>query len=356
MKILRILTGTHAGTQARLTPGQYRIGKEDDADICVTDWDVAPIVVTLHENGVIDAREASAASGDPSVVLIPDFVPFPFGITALCFGAEDTAWPPDIQLLASMYAPPAASRAGAQGSSGADVAGAERGSSSGRPVRGRASRIATMAVLLIALLAAGGSVVAAVWLRSPSTPLPHSADDVAALLRRQLRDAQLAGLRVRAQGDTVVIDGMVNDASQDIAVRDLLARTGYHDIARQYDVAHADVASIDELLAEDNVHTRYAGEGVFVLSGAAASLTRFQDALSRLTPDLSANVKRLDVDVTESPPTAPLAYSSMLDVGGTRYVQTQDGVKHLFAGGAAGAADGPHVLHESIVPNPGGVH
>ena len=103
MKILRILTGIHAGIQARLTPGRYRIGKADDTDICITDWDDDEVLVELDERGVISARRANAADGDPSVVMIPDFVPFPFGTTVLCFGAEDADWPPDIQLLASMY-------------------------------------------------------------------------------------------------------------------------------------------------------------------------------------------------------------------------------------------------------------
>ncbi|HYS62415.1 MAG TPA: type III secretion system protein [Paraburkholderia sp.] len=349
MKILRILTGTHAGIQARLTPGRYRIGKADDTDICITDWDDEEVVVELDEAGVMSARRSSASDADPSVVMIPDFVPFPFGTTVLCFGAEDATWPPDIQLLASMYNGTGVPGAPAHG------AGTEVGAMRRRP-GGRSLRVLGTIALVGALFVAGGSVLASVLFGQRTTPLPHSAPEVAATLRRQLHEANLDGLRVRPQGGTVVIDGMVDDASQDIAARSILGRTGFHAIARQYDVAHADVASIDELLATDGVHVRYAGNGVFEVAGIVPSLTRFEDALNRLRADLDGNVKRLDVDVTEAPAASAVVYTAMLDVGNTRYVQTQDGVKHVFVAGAGNAASGPRTLRESITPSHGDVH
>src|SRR6201999_1426345 len=99
----------------------------------------------------------------------------------------------------------------------------------------------------------------------------------------------------------------------------LLERAGYHDIARQYDVAHADVASIEESIGIDGVHVRYAGDGVFEIAGVTPSIPRIEAALNRLRADLNANVRRLDVDVTEAPAASAVRYSAMLDVGGPRY-------------------------------------
>jgi type III secretion protein D len=352
MKILRILTGTHAGIQARLTPGRYRIGKADDTDICITDWDDDEVVIELDESGVINARRSNASDADQSVVMIPDFVPFPFGTTVLCFGGEDATWPPDIQLLASMY-----NGTGVPGAPphGAGAPDAETGARQ-RAFGSRRLRVAGTVALVGALFIAGGSVLASVLFGQPSVAVSHSAPEVAATLRRQLHEAGLDGLRARPQGGTVVVDGMVDDASQDIAARSILTRSGFHAIARQYDVAHADVASIDELLATDGIHVSYGGNGVFQVAGVVPSLTRFEDALNRLRADLDGNVRRLDIDVTEAPAASAVVYTAMLEVGNTRYMETQDGVKHVFVAGTANAASGPRTLRESITPSHGDVH
>ncbi|MGU8077338.1 MULTISPECIES: HrpD5 family protein [Burkholderia] len=334
MKTLRILTGTHAGIQARLTPGRYRIGAADDTDICITDWDEDDVFVELDAHGAVSARRADAAAPDQSVVWIPDFVAFPFGTTVLCFGDEDAAWPPDIELLAGLYH-----------GTGDRPAGGEHA-----PRAKRRTRLLLAAAAVVALLAAGGSVIANVWPDRGNVPPPPDAHSVAARLERQFRDARIAGLRVRAQGDTVVVDGIVDETSQDIAARALLARADYHAIARQYDVAHDDVASIEESIGIDGVRVRYAGDGVFDVTGVAPSIARLQEALGQLRADLNANIRRLDVNVTEAPATSGVLYSAMLDVGATRYVQTTDGVKHVFTSSTGDAAGGPRILRESIVP------
>ncbi|MEJ8797370.1 hypothetical protein WKR88_13855, partial [Trinickia caryophylli] len=41
------------------------------------------------------------------------------------------------------------------------------------------------------------------------------------------------------------------------AARALLVQSGYHAVARQYDVAHNDVSSIQESIGIDGVHVRY---------------------------------------------------------------------------------------------------
>jgi type III secretion protein D len=359
MKILRILTGTHAGIQARLTPGRYRIGKADDTDICITDWDDEEVAVELDETGVIrasrldgshgsaDDMRAPAAGDDPPVVLIPDFVPFPFGTTVLCFGTEDAQWPPDIQLLASMYGASGTARAPAADSTGA--VSARPGAQVGRTRRVlRALCASAMAAALLTL--AGTLVYGRVGRPSQPAPAAHGSAELARQLDGALHAAQLADLHAQLRGDTIAVEGMVANAAEDVAARAIFLRMGSA-VARQYDVAQTDVANIEDSLGMDGLHVAYSGGGVFTVSGVVPSLTQFREGLNRLRADLDSNVKRIDVDVTEAPTTlAMTVYTAMLAVGDTRYVQTQDGVKHLFPAAMREAGDTGHALRESVVP------
>ncbi|MFM0040903.1 hypothetical protein [Paraburkholderia sediminicola] len=367
MKILRILTGTHAGIQARLTPGRYRIGKADDTDICITDWDDHEVIVEMDEAGVVSVRRfADTAAGgaqgddaDPVVVLVPDFVPFPFGTTVLCFGTEDAQWPPDIQLLASMYNGNSNGAADARPDQNAG-AGVLPDLTTGRTRILRTLCIATMvgAVLVIAVSLASGMV------RRPqaATSAAQNKHDLSTLsereisaltdqLNRALQQTRLGDLHAQQRGNTIAVDGMALNASEDIAARAILDRYGRDSIAHHYDVAQDDVASITDSLGIDGVRVAYSGNGVFAISGNVPSLTSLHDQLERLRSDLDGNIKRIDVDVTEVPTNISMnVYTEMISVGDTRYVQTADGVKHLFPGTTTGSANNVRTLHESITP------
>nr|WKF60266.1 hypothetical protein HUO10_004787 [Paraburkholderia busanensis] len=56
MKLLRILTGRHAGAQVHLDPGAYRIGADDDADIQLTDWRGADVLLVVEANGAVSSQ------------------------------------------------------------------------------------------------------------------------------------------------------------------------------------------------------------------------------------------------------------------------------------------------------------
>lgn len=367
MKILRILTGTHAGIQARLTPGRYRIGKADDTDICITDWDDHEVVVEMDDAGVVRVSRFTdtVADGtatddtDPVVILVPDFVPFPFGTTVLCFGTEDAQWPPDIQLLASMYNGGNDQDATAQtNADDATAPGATR--PPGRLRLLRTLCIASMAGAALVIVGSLGSGLvrqphaatgATLGKTDLSTLSEHEIAALAARLDAALRQAHLGDLHAHQQGRAIVVDGMALNASEDIAARAILERVGRDSIARRYDVAQADVASMSDSLGMDSVHVAYAGDGVFSLSGSVPSLTPFHDQLERLRTDLDGNVRRIDVDVTEVPTSIPMnQYTEMISVGDTRYVQTADGVKHLFPATAAPLSGNVRTLHESITP------
>ncbi|WP_429499675.1 hypothetical protein ACQUFY_18475 [Robbsia andropogonis] len=410
MKILRILTGTHAGIQARLTPGSYRVGRSDDTDICITDWNDDEVLISLRDDGVISAKridnrpaaldahhEAAAPHADdtygalanarrhgrgygedeysdnaihedtvandadafdPSVILIPDFVPFPFGNTALCFGDEDQPWPPDIQLLAGMYT-------NKYSANDDDAPDEPLGSTSAHnddqnhaggtawlqpPTRAQhwLRNVCTGA------MGAAVIVVLTTLLYETLHRPPASADTGTPLAQRvqsALLAARLAGLHVRAHGEkAVIVEGMVSTAGDDITARNVFKQFPGADIARQYDVAQTDIANLSESLATDSLRVGYIGNGAFAITGKVPSISKFRDDLNRVQADLDANVTRIDVDVGELPPTTGFnVYSEMIVIGDTRYVQTEDGVKHLFT--ASNELETPNPsLRESFIP------
>lgn len=122
MKLLRILTGVHAGAELRLSAGAHRIGADDDADIRISDWRGPDLVLTVDDSGVVSARSVTpepatvaaeelalsadggeaadtsrtqadssaaadaSAAPDTSTVLLVDYVPMQFGDTVICIG------------------------------------------------------------------------------------------------------------------------------------------------------------------------------------------------------------------------------------------------------------------------------
>lgn len=321
MKLLRILTGAHAGIETRLVPGQYRIGSGQDTDICITDWDDAEVTIELDEAGIIRVRKdnqpaAAVGTADPSVILIPDLVPFPFGNTVVCFGSNDAPWPPDIDLLANLYA----------NRNHDEVDGAVP------PYARRVARIALLCAIFGALAAAGMFLFNTHSSYAANVPaVPDDPHELARQLAGALHAAKLDGLHATAQGSTIVVDGMVLNSAEDIAARSVFTRFGQGRIARQYDVAQADVANLEESLGIDGVHVGYQGDGVFSVTGPVPSMTEFNAALNRVRADLDGNIKHIEVGVTEVPSAISMTpYTEMIAVNNVRYVQTTDGVKHLF--------------------------
>ncbi|MHA7338553.1 type III secretion system protein, partial [Burkholderia pseudomallei] len=124
MKLLRILTGLHAGVEIALDAGEHRIGAGEDAEIRITDWRDGDLLLSIDAQGVTRARRAAGMppetaadrfDADGSPLLMLDFVPVPFGETALCVGPERGAWPSDLELLATLWAPPPGADAARRG-------------------------------------------------------------------------------------------------------------------------------------------------------------------------------------------------------------------------------------------------
>ncbi|MCS6520895.1 type III secretion system protein, partial [Burkholderia thailandensis] len=107
--------GLHAGAEIAPAAGDYRIGAVDDPAIRITDRRDGDPLLSIDAQGVTNARRAAPLPGDADVDPfvadrpprpLPVFAPVPLGETALCVGPADGAWPSDLELLATLWAPP----------------------------------------------------------------------------------------------------------------------------------------------------------------------------------------------------------------------------------------------------------
>ncbi|AJX36109.1 hypothetical protein [Burkholderia oklahomensis] len=326
MKLLRILTGVHAGAQLQLAPGTHRIGSDDDAHIRLTDWH-APDLLMHVEDDVVRARlvatdieSATPAEDSPELISFVDFVPMQFDGTVLCVGPDTAAWPSDFDLLSMLLVQRAT-----------------------RPVwRHRYARPVAACLVLgsitLALTALSTSQI------SRAAPPPNAGNRVQRVVEA-LAAAHIDGLHVRPVGDTVVVTGMIARAADADAVRTLLTRITTPGIVSRYDIAPQVSRSIEESLGVPGARVEYSGGGRFVVKGSAGSREALESAVERIRADLDPNVT--EVSIVASEPAAstvgagPTSYAEMISAGNVQYAQTPDGVKHVYAADApADSGDG----------------
>ncbi|MBR8176369.1 HrpD5 family protein [Burkholderia ambifaria] len=339
MKALRVLTGTHAGAQVRLTSGTYRIGATEHLDVCISDWTVEDIELCVGEDGV--ARICSA-NGDE--VLVADFVAVPFGDVVLCVGPDGEAWPRDLDLLAGLWKtaePPAADTApeadADRDAPDRDPAHADEPGAAHAPAASPKVPWRTAVLALACTAAIGGIAVAGVMFAgtqsSEAASVRFDADALARQLQEALHREGLGDLQATARKDSVAVRGIVTSADESAKAQRIMDSLARGKVRREYDVAQQDVDNIQQSLAGTGAAVSYQGHGIFRVSGNVQSMTTFRTLIAGVRADLGDNVKRVDVDVKEAQALAPdVEYTAVIATGGLRYIETPDGTKHLFAG------------------------
>jgi type III secretion protein D len=338
MKALRVLTGTHAGAQVRLTSGTYRIGANENADICITDWTVEEVELVVGEDGV---TRLLSANGDE--VLVADFVAVPFGDVVFCVGPDDAAWPRDLDLLAGLWQtaePPATDQPAALGAAESQHGAAADSAVEddrvppeviSRKVPWRAAMLALACTAAIGGIAVTGVMFAGAQPSEAASVKfdPHAlAKEIGAALHRE----GLGDLSVTAHNDNISVRGMVTTADDSAKVQRIIDSLAQGKVRREYDIAQQDVDNIQQSLAGTGAAVAYTGHGVFRVSGNVQSMTTFRSLIAGVRADLDSNVKRVDVDVKEAQvPVPDIEYTAVVATGGLRYIETPDGTKHLFA-------------------------
>ncbi len=317
MKQLRILTGLHSGAQLTLKRRQYRIAGDDKADIQITDWDQAALILVTEDKGddVLLTLHYPGSDGAPARLLgaLEDFVPKRFNDVVLCAGPSDAAWPSDVMLMSRLMRK-------------ADSAKAQSSLRTGRVIGASVAAGFTLIACLSALLA-GPHATSAV---APLAPL-------AVRVQQSLQQAGVTGITVREADRRVVIEGLLATTADVARVRSLLQPFGDGVMMHRYSAASDVVRSITDALGGRSLQVSYRGAGVFSVSGVAPQLERLREDVKRVAADLGPAVARIDVNAVEAPPTQRIPVGSMMAGQGFQYVQTADGTKHLLL--AAGGAD-----------------
>ncbi|MGF6851302.1 hypothetical protein [Paraburkholderia sp. CI3] len=320
MKLLRILTGIHAGATIPLGAGDHRVGSDDDADVQISDWQYPALTITIAVDGSASAQRPTSGDAEAAFVPLVDFAPQRFEDVVLCLGPESGTWPSDLDLMNKLLVK--------QDESIVNMKRVVALSNVEISIGRRKVTAFTLTGVVLALLFAAMSGLSMVRNTQAS-----EASDIAAVTRRvdgSLETAGVKGLTAEPRGSTVMVVGMVASPAEDTGVRAVLNKFDARVVQGHYDVASSIASNIEETLAVPGAQVRYSGHGAFTVYGEVQSLSGLNDAIARVRADLDPNVKGINVQATEKPPgETSVPFTTMMADGTFKYLQTPDGVKHF---------------------------
>lgn len=299
-----------------LSASQYRIAADEQADIQLVDWQAEPLVLELLEEGnLVIIATPQQATADNGVAASPesfvDFEPRRFGDVVLCVGPAEAQWPSDVELLERLMRPV---------KKVAEVVQEAKG-----------SRIARAAVVFAAVgtLAVGGAFASVVWHNTQTAKEKVQPEPLVGQVFRAVLGTTLQGISVRPAGERVIVEGMLADSAEAVALRQLLARFPAELIEHKYAAAPEIAQSISDALGTPGLTVSYRGQGFFVVGGRAMYLDKVREAAARIAGDLAPLVRGIEVAAAETPAPDSAPVGAMLSTDGLQYVQTRDGAKHL---------------------------
>jgi type III secretion protein D len=313
MKQLRVLTGRHAGAQLLLSAPTYRIAADEQADIQIVDWSSEPLVLELREEGqvvaiALESTDAAAAGSVEALKaagrLFEDFIPRRFGDVVLCTGPEDGEWPADMLLLEQLMKPET-------------------------PAARKSRAPAVFIAVCVATAALVGGYTAVVSKNATAAKARKADEPLLARVQDAVFPAAPPGLRVAALGDRVLVEGLLSNSAEVVALRELLSRFPAGQIEHRYAAANDVAQSISDALSSPDLAVSYRGRGVFAITGRTTQPDKLRQAASRIAADLAPLVSSIDVVAAEAQAPDRVPVEAMLSSDGLQYVQTRDGAKHL---------------------------
>lgn len=315
MKQLRVLTGRHAGVQLTLSASKYRIAADEQADIQLLDWQAEPLNLELLEEGnlvtIATSLQADAANGAALPQSFVDFEPRRFGDVVLCVGPVAAGWPSDVELLERLMRPVQ------------KAAEAVREAAPSRAAR------AALVFAAVATVAVGGAFASVVWRSTQAAQAKTPPEPLVGQVYRAVSATPLKDVSVRPVGDRVIVEGLLADSADTVALRQLLARFPAERIEHKYAAATDIAQSISDALGTPGLTVSYREHGVFQVAGRAMYLDKVRAAANRIAADLAPLVRGIEVVAAESPAPDSVPVGAMLSTDDLQYVQTRDGAKHL---------------------------
>jgi type III secretion protein D len=323
MKVLRILTGTHAGARLALTEGTWHVQRLDPTneswnpdEINLMDWHGEPLSLCVGPKGCVclDAQEAQYPWSDFDVRR--------FGDVVLCVGEDSAIWPSDATLMANLpsptfFLPPLASGL---------VSGARRMAPQLLLRNVLVVAVAAFLLLPMVVVVFGPKNIQA----APNAQTEARAATLMAKVKQALHTESLQGLHLRVAQGQVWVEGLVNDEAEDAIARKTLQPFDRIWVVSAWQTATQVSDTMTTALQEHGVHVRHAGGGHFVVEGSTDRPDELRSKAAKLKNDFSSNVLSLEVRV-QTKASAQAKVSAMLETAGLHYVVRPDGSKSFLA-------------------------
>lgn len=311
----RVLTGLHAGARLKLTPGKHCLGMGPDADIRISDWDAAPLLIELDQYGVLTTMPSVPEEDQGNVLpsVWEAFETMRFGAVVLCAGPLGARWPDDIALLTSVLQP-------------MPVPGSQTESAK----KGRISKPHWFVLGTGAMVAAGMVLMLQVNRSTQAAELPViQQKDLLAQVRDSVRDLRQPELQISRKGGIVIVSGLVENAADSSVVKQVLGRYDPSQVHASFSVASDVVQNLQESLADGNLAVSYRGNGIFEVSGTTKNAKQVQRIVEQVRADLGTNINRIDTPIVAAAPDYPSNVDTAMSAGNVRYTETSDGTKHF---------------------------
>ena len=321
MKVLRVLTGIHAGARLSLAAGAWRVQRLDankqswEADeIALTDWYGAPLKLHISAAGCVSIDESGIE------LIWPEFEVRLFGDVVLCMGGENSIWPSDATLLATL--PSLISM------------------KSPKPMQINDHSNKSLQLLvrntLFGLLMGMTLLPIAILLfnivnvqTAQSSQLNGEIVTSISGAKKALDGIKMNGLRAREVQGRLVVEGIVNNAAEDALVRKALLPFSQIYVVSAWQTATQVSDTITTALGEPGVRVRHLGGGDFVVEGSSANPDAVQSKANKIKSDFSNLVSGLEVRV-QTKASAQAKVSAMLSASGLSYVVRPDGSKSFL--------------------------
>lgn len=303
---LRILTGTHAGAEISLSQGKVAIGSDSSCEVVISDWTFRSSELVIE---YVHADEFVMRFDEEALVE-------PFGIDqsrrigdiamAVSLTGEGRRRYSDIALLTQLLAPPEPVVAPRKGISKWVVAGFAL------------CIAATTAFTLHGTGSAAGARTAHLVDNSPLSTV-----------RAMVSRVRFPGIRVMAEGDAVVVSGLLKDAAERQALVEQLKAVRQVSILHRYAVESEIESAIADAVAQPGLTVKHLGGGRFEIGGEITQAMRQKLNLARLKADLGPLVKSLAFVEPQEVADADAEFDALQKKQGYRFRITADGSKYF---------------------------
>jgi type III secretion protein D len=315
-KQIRVLTGYHAGARLELCPGVYRVGRDSEADIQITDWHGNSMELEFRSDGIVTLDVVGRGR---TASRMESLIPRRIYEVVMCIGPTDDTWPSDMTLLNNMLE---SERAQVEPSTHMRR----------RTIIPTWMRWSTLCVTAALIVGIGIVVSSSQGTRAATTQSAAAIKQsvIRAKFDRAFSRLGLSDVRVFHDGNKVMLVGTVKEAHDKVRLNQLAEEFKEVPITTRLAVGNDVADQFQSSLGESGVSVQYSGRGVFRVVGTSTDMQDLKNRIERVRSDFGDVIEQLDFEVKERVESDTSA-SSILATDSVRYVELADGTKSFSA-------------------------